>query len=248
METNNQTSCPVDLGQLTEEQKAALRAQLNAEAKTSRIGKREAYEGLRAQFMQSAKENTIRLEADVRGFKEWLNGEANAFIKVMQEYGQTRRDAQQNYTITDGDFRMSIACNKVKSFDERADMAADRLMEYLKGYMAKSENGVNDPMYQMAMTLLERNQAGDLDYKSISKLYELEDKFEEEYADIMSLFKESNVVQKTATNYYFFLRNPDTGIWRRLEPSFCRIVVRQEGMPPAGDDAKTTEEGERKQE
>ena len=31
---------------------------------------------------------------------------------------------------------------------------------------------------------------GDLDYKSISKLYELEDKFDEEYADIMRLFKD----------------------------------------------------------
>ena len=37
-------------------------------------------------------------------------------------------------------------------------------------------------------SLLERNKMGDLDYKSISKLYELEDKFDEEYADIMRLF------------------------------------------------------------
>ena len=77
-------------------------------------------------------------------------------------------------------------------------------------------------MYQLAMTLLERNKQGNLDYKSISKLYEMEGKFDEEYTEIMNLFRESNVVQRTALNYYFSKRDKD-GVWRRLEPSFCRL-------------------------
>ena len=97
------------------------------------------------------------------------------------------------------------------------------LIDYLKRYMQNSEKGSDDPMYQMAMTLLERNKMGDLDYKSISKLYELVDKFDEEYADIMRLFKEANVVQRNATNYYFSRRNPENGVWTRIEPSFCRL-------------------------
>ena len=97
------------------------------------------------------------------------------------------------------------------------------LIDYLKRYMQNTEKGSDDPMYQMAMTLLERNKMGDLDYKSISKLYELEDKFDEEYADIMRLFKEANVVQRNATNYYFSRRNPENGVWTRIEPSFCRL-------------------------
>ena len=112
--------------------------------------------------------------------------------------------------------------NKVKSFDERADMAAERLINYLKDYVGRTDKGVDDPMYQLAMTLLERNKQGDLDYKSISKLYELESRFDEEYAAIMQLFKESNVVYKTAVNYYFYKRD-ENGVWRRVEPSFCRL-------------------------
>ena len=88
--------------------------------------------------------------------------------------------------------------------------------------MKQSEKGADDPIYQLAMTLLERNKQGKLDYKSISKLYELEDKFDGEYAEIMTLFKESNVVMGTAQNYYFSKRDKD-GVWRRLEPSFCRL-------------------------
>lgn len=220
MEKNNQG---VDIKSLSKEQRAALMAQLQQEEKEDRIARRETYEALRGEFMQDVKSKVTSLVEDVKGFRGWLEKEADAFTKVMKEYGQVKSDEQRSYTITDGDFRLEVKSNKVKGFDERADMAADRLIDYLKRYMQNSEKGSDDPMYQMAMTLLERNKMGDLDYKSISKLYELEDKFDEEYADIMRLFKEANVVQRNATNYYFSHRNPENGVWTRIEPSFCRL-------------------------
>lgn len=224
METMETKKNPIDLSQMTAEEKKALLAQLNADANESRQAKRDAYEGLRAEFMHRVEEFLVNVTADVKGFKQWLEKESEGFISVMRDYGQLKNADQRNYTITDGDFRLQVASNSVKGFDERADMAAERLVAYLKNYMQKSENGQEDPMYQLAMTLLERNQRGDLDYKSISKLYELEDKFgDQEYKDIMVLFKESNVVQKAAVNYYFFRRHKETGVWMRIEPSFCRL-------------------------
>lgn len=224
METMETKKNPIDLSQMTAEEKKALLAQLNADANESRQAKRDAYESLRAEFMHRVEEFLVNVTADVKGFKQWLEKESEGFISVMRDYGQLKNADQRNYTITDGDFRLQVASNNVKGFDERADMAAERLVAYLKNYMQKSEKGQEDPMYQLAMTLLERNQRGDLDYKSISKLYELEDKFgDQEYKDIMMLFKESNVVQKTAVNYYFFRRHKETGVWMRIEPSFCRL-------------------------
>lgn len=233
-----------DISSLSDEQKEALRQQLNAEAKNERIDKRDAYEGLRADFMHRVEENLITVMSDTKSFKQWLEREVEAFTSIMRQYGQVKNDDQRNYTITDGNFRLLVSCNKVKGFDERADLAAERLVTFLKEYMQKSEKGQNDPMYQLAMTLLERNQSGDLDYKSISKLYELEDKFnDQEYADIMALFKESNVVQKNATNYYFFKRDPKLGIWHRMEPSFCRIFI-----APKNEKEATEEEGSEEEE
>lgn len=208
---------------MSKEQRAALLAQLQNEANNDRVAKRETYEALRGEFMYDVLTRVNDVEQTVSGFKKWLDDEVTAFTKVMREYGAVKNDGQQSYTITDGDFKLEVKFNKVKGFDERADIAAERLVDYLKRYMAASEKGVEDPMYQMAMTLLERNKTGDLDYKSISKLYELEDKFDGEYAEIMQLFKEANVVQTTATNYYFSKRNPENGVWSRIEPSFCRL-------------------------
>lgn len=208
---------------MSKEQRAALLAQLQAEEKNERVAKRESYEAIRNQFVYDVQEKVEGVEAEVTGFKKWLDEETAAFTQVMREYGAVKSESQQSYTITSGDFKLEVKFNKVKGFDERADLAAERLVDYLKRYMEQSEKGVEDPMYQMAMTLLERNKTGDLDYKSISKLYELEDKFDEEYAEIMRLFKEANVVQTTATNYYFSKRNAENGVWTRIEPSFCRL-------------------------
>lgn len=213
----------VNIKELSSEERAKLLAELQNEEKQSRIERRETYEGLRAEMMREVESRLTQLVADVRGFHDWLTREIEGFVGIMKDYGQVRKSGQRSYTITDGDFRLEIASNAVKGFDERADLAAERLIDYLKRYMRQSEKGSDDPMYQMAMTLLERNKAGDLDYKSISKLYELEDKFDGEYGEIMGLFKEANVVQKNAVNYYFQKRNPETNVWTRIEPSFCRM-------------------------
>mgnify|MGYP000013708728 FL=1 len=199
-----------------------LLEELKAEEQKATRDRREAYEALRAQFAHEVKSHLLPLVEDVRQFREWIEKEADGFYSVMRDYGQLRKEEQSSFTIVDGDMKMEVRSNKVKTFDERADMAAERLMEYLKAYVAGSEKGYDDPMYQLAMTLLERNRQGDLDYKNISKLYEMEDRFDEEYKSIMGLFRESHTVTKTAVNFYFWKRDKN-GVWRRVEPSFCRL-------------------------
>lgn len=225
-QNNNNAGAGIDLSQLTPEQKAMLMGQLVKEQedeKNKKIARREAYEALRDGFLAEVQKRLEETMNGVVGFKKWLEGESTGFSNIMREYGQVVRDTQQSFSINNGSFKLEVSFNKVKAFDERANIAADRLIEYLRNYMQNSAKGEDDPMYNLAMTLLERNKQGDLDYKSISKLYELEDKFDDEYRDIMALFKESNMVSDTATYYYFHQRNQQTGAWTRIEPSFCRL-------------------------
>ena len=175
----------MDISKLSKEEKAELLRKLKEEEKTESIQRKETYEALRHQFMFDVESKLMPVVNDVQGFYDWIVGESKAFRNVMREYGQLRmRQGEETatFSVVDGNFKLEVKSNKVKSFDERADLAAERLIDYLKNYIAHSEKGVDDPMYQMAMTLLERNRQGDLDYKSISKLYELESRFDEEYA------------------------------------------------------------------
>lgn len=213
----------IDLTQLSSEQLAHALTIKRSQEKAAAAQKRNAYESLKADFADRIKGSLTQAMSTMEMFHKMIVDESGAFYEVMKEYGALRSDHQRGYTLQVDDFKVEVKSNKVKRFDERADIAAARLIDFLKTWIYGRQSGSDDPMYQLAMTLLERNRYGDLDYKSISKLYDLESKFADpEYSQIMQLFKESNVVEATAINYYFHERTP-LGLWRKLEPSFNRM-------------------------
>lgn len=209
-------------GLSTEQQEELLRT-LTANKQQSELDKRNAYESIRTSFGRNVKDEVVRVALSVKKFRDWLDKESEGFKEVMAEYGKLRSKEQRGYTLVVDDFKLEVKSQDVKGFDERAELAAQRLMEYLGAYIDKSEKGEDDPMYQLCMNLLERNRNGKFNYTSISKLYQLEGKFnDEEYTSIMNLFRESNVTKETVVSYYFSQKGED-GVWRKIEPSFCRL-------------------------
>lgn len=211
------------LNGLSAEQQEELLKKLAAKKQQSELDKRNAYEGIRTSFGRNVKDEVVRVALSVKKFRDWLDKESEGFKEVMAEYGKLRSKEQRGYTLVVDDFKLEVKSQDVKGFDERAELAAQRLMEYLGAYIDKSEKGEDDPMYQLCMNLLERNRNGKFNYTSISKLYQLEGKFnDEEYTSIMNLFRESNVTKETVVSYYFSQKGED-GVWRKIEPSFCRL-------------------------
>lgn len=208
---------------LSAEQQEELLRTLTANKQQSELDKRNAYESIRTSFGRNVKDEVVRVALSVKKFRDWLDKEGEGFKEVMAEYGKLRNKEQRGYTLVVDDFKLEVKSQDVKGFDERAELAAQRLMEYLGAYIDKSEKGEDDPMYQLCMNLLERNRNGKFNYTSISKLYQLEGKFnDEEYTSIMNLFRESNVTKETVVSYYFSQKGED-GVWRKIEPSFCRL-------------------------
>lgn len=208
---------------LSAEQQEELLRTLTAQQQQSELDKRNAYESIRTSFGRNVKDEVVRVALSVKKFRDWLDKESEGFKEVMAEYGKLRSKEQRGYTLVVDDFKLEVKSQDVKGFDERAELAAQRLMEYLGAYIDKSEKGEDDPMYQLCMNLLERNRNGKFNYTSISKLYQLEGKFnDEEYTSIMNLFRESNVTKETVVSYYFSQKSED-GVWRKIEPSFCRL-------------------------
>lgn len=111
------------LKSLSAQDRKELLKQLQQEEKESKRNRRDAYEGLRAQFMLEVKNRLLPVVDDVKAFRDWVEKEAAAFRAVMREYGQLRKDEQASFTIVDGDMKLEVRSNKVKSFDERADLA-----------------------------------------------------------------------------------------------------------------------------
>lgn len=213
----------IDISKLTSEELAVLLEKKQQQEHEEEMKRREAYESIRAEVVQKIEHNVRSVTADVQALYDFVVNETTAFKEVMAEYGKLRREGQMSFTLREENFKIEVKSNRVKRFDERADVAAARLIEFLQDWIKRSEKGVDDPMYQLGMTLLERNRYGDLDYKSVSKLYDLESKFNsEEYSSIMKLFKESNITEGTAVNFYFYERTK-LGVWRKIEPNFNRL-------------------------
>lgn len=214
---------PIDLSKLTPEEKMKLLQELSEEQKQETSRRREAYEGLRMDYIHRIKNAVYKYLTEGSQFKKWLKEESEAWFSIMKEYGKLKRDEQMGFTLQDDEFKYQVKGNRVKGFDERADIAEKRLVEFLNDYVKNSEKGTKDPMYKLAMMMIQRNEMGDLDYKSISRLYELESDFNSpDYSEIMQLFKESNTVEKTVINFYFEEKN-EYNIWRKIEPSFNRM-------------------------
>ncbi|MDR2002131.1 MAG: DUF3164 family protein [Prevotella sp.] len=213
----------IDVSTLTPEERDALLNTLTAQKTKDEAETKKAYENLRTDFIARVKSRFNQYVDSGKDFKNWLRDESEAYFDVLREYGKLKRPEQLGFVVSDDDFKMQVKGAKVKKFDERADIAEKRLVEFLNDWVKNSEKGANDPMYKLAMMMIRRNEAGDLDYKSISNLYELESDFNNpEYSDIMRLFNESNTVEATAIHFYFETKDK-YNVWRKVEPSFNRM-------------------------
>jgi hypothetical protein len=206
-----------------QEEKSRLLEELLAEQAAEALRRKESYESLRVDYILRIKQKVYEYLCAGKEFKKWLRTESEAWFSIMKEYGKLKRDEQLGFTLQDDKFKFQVKGNRVKGFDERADIAEKRLVEFLDKYIENSEKGAKDPIYKLAMMMIQRNEYGDLDYKSVSRLYELESDFNDpEYSEIMNLFRESNVVEASVINFYFEEKN-NYNIWRKLEPSFNRM-------------------------
>lgn len=209
----------MDIDKLSEKERAELLSKLSA----ARNKKRKAYQDKRSKFISSTEKRVRKYVKDGQALKTWLHDEASAFFEAMKDYGELKRNDQLGFSVSNDRFRVLVKGNMVKRFDERADIAEKRLIDYLNGWILSKGEGENNPIYKLAMSLLRRNEAGDLDYKSISRLYELEQDFNDpEYTSVMQLFRESNIVEGTVIRFYFEEKD-EMNRWKRIEPSFNQM-------------------------
>ena len=213
----------MDIDKLSEKEREELLSRLSAEKKLKEAAKRKNYQKMRNRFIASTEKRVRKYVKEGMALKKWLHDEADTFYNAMKGYGELKRDEQLGFTVGNDNFRIQVKGNRVKRFDERADIAEKRLIDYLNRWIQSKGEGERNPVYKLAMSLLQRNEAGDLDYKSVSRLYELEQDFNDtEYTSIMQLFRESNIVEGTVVRFYFEEKD-EMNRRKRIEPSFNQM-------------------------
>lgn len=202
----------VVIEQLPEDQKEFLDRLVDARMEQTQAIKskrKHEYEAKREEFVEQlfgqAKDMSLRLQE----FQDHVAERLAEWEQVMTAYGEDPNETG-SYTLTAGDMRIEVKHKRQYGYDERANIAAERVKQFL-GTRVKDTTTFN-----LIMSLLERSDDGQFDPRKIQKLYGYETDFnDQDYSKAMEFFKESYVVQKTQT-YHHFKHRSDSGKWEYL--------------------------------
>ncbi|WP_294536964.1 DUF3164 family protein [uncultured Bacteroides sp.] len=164
----------IDLKNLSPEQRAELKAQIEAEDKAEKArvqNEREAYKSLVDQTVENAVKKLTKLSCEMEHVKQEIFAEFSTLIKTKNELFKTKINRQSDtFTTTDG--RMSITLgNRVnEGWDDTVEAGIEKVKEYLQT-LAKDDNSAE--LVQVVMGLLSKDRKGALKANKVLELEKL---------------------------------------------------------------------------
>lgn len=164
----------IDLNALSAEQKAALKAQLEAEEKAEKArvqNEREAYKDLVDCTVQNAVKRLQKLSDEMMQVKQDIFAEFGTLIKTKNELFKVKADRQSD-TFTTADGMMSITLgNRInEGWDDTVDAGIQKVKAYLNT-LAKDDNSA--ALVQTVMGLLAKDRKGALKANKVLELEKL---------------------------------------------------------------------------
>lgn len=164
----------IDLKALTAEQRAALKAQLEAEEKAEKDrvqNEREAYKQLVDQTVQNAVAKLQNLSSEMERLKEEVFTEFATIIKTKNELFKTKSDRQSDtFTTADGTMSITLGNRVNEGWDDTVEAGIEKVKAYLKT-LAKDENSAE--LVQVVMGLLAKDRKGALKANKVLELEKL---------------------------------------------------------------------------
>ena len=164
----------IDLKALTAEQRAALKAQLEAEDKAEKDrvqNEREAYKQLVDQTVQSNVSKLQKLSSEMERLKEEVFTEFATLIKTKNELFKTKSDRQSDtFTTSDGTMSITLGNRVNEGWDDTVEAGIEKVKAYLKT-LAKDENSAE--LVQVVMGLLAKDRKGALKANKVLELEKL---------------------------------------------------------------------------
>lgn len=141
--------------------------------------------------------------------------------KKLDEYGKIRGNSKGGFKIEtkDGRFRIIRQYRAINDYDERAGKAEDLMKDFLLDTVKKKDKD----LFEIIMSLLERNKAGKLEYSRIQALYQHEDKYDDpRWVEAIRLFKESFNQTGSKFAIYFYERD-ENGVFQPINLNFSSL-------------------------
>ncbi len=194
--------------------------QLEREERQEQQAKRQAYEGIKEDTVQLLFQRASAMSTILKDFSELAKSELTTLKEMMREYGDLRANSKGGFSIKsqDGTLKVEYNYNEISEFDERAALAEEHLKLFLESFIKPKDIQI----YQMVLSLLERNKQGKFELPRVQKLYSMENQFDDEnWKKGIELLKES--YQSIGSRYYInFYRKQGTG-WTLIPLNFSSL-------------------------
>lgn len=162
----------MDLSKLTQEEKAALKAQLEAEEKADKAREQKERDTYK-ELVDSAVRSNVRklqvLSAEMERVKAEVFGEFAAIIRTKNELFRTKVNRQSDtFTTADGTMSITLGNRVNEGWDDTVEAGIAKVKEYLST-LARDENSA--ALVETVMGLLAKDRKGAL---KANKVLELE--------------------------------------------------------------------------
>lgn len=167
---------------------------------------REKYEKERDYLVKSLCKGAMTLNDQLKAFSETGFMHLREHAEKLSQYGKMRKNSKGGFNLqtADGEYKIKYAYTSIADFDERANKAEELLKDFLQDFIKKKDKGA----YYIIMSLMERNNRGQLEFSRIQKLYKFENDYNDaRWKEAIKLFKESFNVKGSKMQLYFYKRN-----------------------------------------
>lgn len=213
----------LDIDELTLEQIEELaekkRKKMKADLEKGRIKYEEDKDHLIHQQILVAR----HINASLMEFKKGASEALSKFYHRMMEYGGVKKGNKGSFQIetSDDNMRIVYSRNVTFGFDERGDIAAEKIKMWVETMVKKKDKD----FYNFVISLLDKSKQDGYDPRNIHKLYKFENKFDHQlYQEGIALFKEA-YKEMSSTYYIRYFEKDKEGKWQSIQLNWSAIEI-----------------------
>lgn len=189
--------------------------------KKQREKEREDYEKDKDHHVLELYNDAVGLSDILRQFKDKVCEVMDNQALKMADYGLIRGNSKGGFSVvhTSNDVKITRRRDTDPVWDERAVKATALIKEFLMDTVKKRDV----KLFEILISFLEKNKAGEMEYAKVFNLLQHEDKFDDDrWQEGLRLLKESYSLGLKGYSYQFFGKDGE-GKWQGLELNFSAL-------------------------
>lgn len=207
--------------ELSLEELEALLSEKKEAARKAREKEKQTYVSNRDKKIEEIMQEAVRLNDQLSFFKQKCHQIMDEQALKLESYGAIRGNSKGGFSVTHslGSLRVIRRRDTQPYWDERATKGVALIKDFLNDFVRKRDK----KLFEILMSFLEKNKAGELEYSKVMHLMKHEDKFEDpKWKEGLALIKEGYMVTMKAYAYEF-RRLVGDGKWENIALNFSSI-------------------------